>query len=181
VKEVSVAGKVVLPSTAMPTFSLRQEIDCTPSRFWEIFFDNDLQSQLFADLGFPKWEVVDQKETESHIIRIVKAVPKLDAPAPVAKLLGSGFGYTEEGRFDKTSKVYTFVVTPTTLANKLKNEGTVRCEPKGDAKCIRIVDILVEAKILGLSGVIEKNMEKNTREGWEKSAAFFNARLKKEI
>jgi len=160
-------------------FTMRNEIDCTPEKFWELFFDTELQKKIFAELQFPKWEVVESKDTDKEIVRIVKAIPKLDAPAAVTKVLGAGFGYTEEGRFDKASKVYKFVITPTTLANKLRNEGTVKCEPKGDGKCMRIVDVLAEAKILGLGGMIEKMTEKSTRDGWEKSAVMFNDILKK--
>jgi capsid portal protein len=162
----------------MATFTMRHEIDCTPEKFWELFFDTELQKTIFSELQFPKWEVVEQKETETEIVRIVKAIPKLDAPAAVTKVLGSGFGYTEEGRFDKASKVYRFVVKPTALADKLRNEGTVRCEPNGADKCTRIVEVIAEAKVFGIGGMIEKMTEKGTREGWEKGAQLFNARLK---
>lgn len=163
----------------MTTFQMRHDIDCTPEKFWELFFDNELQKRVFAALAFPKWEVVDMKETDKEIVRIVKAVPKLDAPGPVVKILGAGFGYTEEGRFDRATKLYRFVIKPSTLADKLKNEGTVKVEAKGDAKCTRIVDVVAEAKIFGVGGMIEKMTEKSTREGWGKSAELFNAELAK--
>ena len=67
----------------------------------------------------------------------------------------------------------------TTLADKLRNEGTVRCEPKGDAACTRIVDITAEAKIFAVGSAIEKLSEKSMRDGWGKSADMFNALLKK--
>lgn len=163
----------------MTTFTMRHEIDCTVDRFWELFFDQELQKRIFSELQFPKWEIVEQRDTEKEIVRIVKAIPKLDAPAAVTKVLGSGFGYTEEGRFDKASKVYKFVIRPTTLADKLKNEGTVKAEPKGDDKCTRIVEVLAEAKIFGVGGMIERMTEKSTRDGWTKGADMFNAHLKK--
>ncbi|MBX3208350.1 MAG: DUF2505 domain-containing protein [Labilithrix sp.] len=163
----------------MATFTMRHDLDCTPERFWELFFDNELQKRIFADLGFPKWEVVEMKETEAEVVRIVRAIPKLDAPGPVAKLLGSGFGYTEEGRFDRATKVYRFAIKPSTLADKLKNEGSVKVEPAGDGKCTRIVEIVAEAKIFGVGGMIEKMTEKSHRDGWEKSARVFNDEAKK--
>lgn len=163
----------------MTTFTMRHDIECSPERFWELFFDVDLQKSIFAALEFPKWEVIETRETEKEIVRIVSAIPKLDAPAAVTKLLGSGFGYTEEGRFDRASKVHRFVVKPSTLADKLKNEGTVRAEPRGEGKCTRIVDVVIEAKIFGIGGMLEKMTEKTYREGWAKSAELINARLAK--
>jgi hypothetical protein len=162
----------------MTTFTMRHEIDCTPERFWELFFDEPLQKKIFAALEYPKWEVIEQKDTDKEIVRIVKAIPKLDAPAAVSKVLGSGFGYVEEGRFDKSTKLYRFAIKPTTLAEKLKTEGTVKVEAKGADKCTRIVDIVAEAKIFGISGILEKVTEKSLRDGWQKGADMFNARLK---
>jgi len=158
---------------------MRHEIDCNVERFWELFFDQELQKRIFADLQFPKWEIIEQKDTDKEIVRIVKAIPKLDAPAAVSKVLGSGFGYTEEGRYDKTTKLYKFVIKPTSLADKLRNEGSVKAEPLGENKCTRIVEVLAEAKIFGLGGMIEKMTEKSMRDGWTKGADMFNEVLKK--
>lgn len=166
-------------SSAMATFTMKHDIDCDPDRFWELFLDDELQKRIFAELEFPKWDVVETRTTDAEIVRIVSAVPKLDAPAPVAKLLGPGFGYTEEGRFDRAAKTYRFTIKPTTLADKLRTEGTVRAEPNGAGRCTRIVDIIAEAKVFGVGGMIEKMTEKSLREGWAKSAEFLNAHLKK--
>lgn len=162
----------------MTTFQMRHDIDCTPEKFWEMFFDNELQKKIFNELQFPQWEVVETKDTDTEIVRVVKAIPKLDAPAAVAKLLGPGFGYREEGRFDKASKLYKFTIKTTQLTDKLKNEGTVKVEPKGEDKCTRVVDIALEAKVFGLGGMIEKMTEKSFRDGWGKSAEIFNKQLK---
>lgn len=164
----------------MPSVNMVHEIDCDLERFWKIFFDEDVTKQTYVRLGFPKWELVDQKETDTEIIRTVKAIPKLDLPGPAQKLLGEGFGYTEEGRFDKAKKIYKFVIKPSTLADKLKNEGTVRAEAiDGGKRTKRIVDLVIEAKIFGVGGMLEKATEKGNREGWTEGAKFINEWLKK--
>lgn len=163
----------------MTTFTMSREIDCTPTRFWEVFFDVEVQKEIFDALEFTKWEVVEQTDTDKEIVRIVDAIPKLDAPAAIVKVLGSGFGYREEARFDKAKQLYRFTIKPTTLADKIKTEGTVKVDPKGLDKCTRIVEISAEAKIFGVGGMIEKAFEKNLREGWDKGADMFNARLKR--
>jgi len=118
----------------MPSFTMTHEIDCDLERFWKIFFDKDVTKATYVHLGFPKWELVEERDTDKEIIRRVKAVPKLDLPGPVKKVFGDGFGYTEDGRFDKEKKEYKFVITPTTMADKLKNEGKVRAEAINDGK-----------------------------------------------
>lgn len=163
----------------MATFTMTHDIDCDVDRFWELSFDRDFNAKMYADLEFPKWEIVEQKETDDAIVRTVKATPKLDLPGPVAKVLGPGFGYTEEGRFDKATKTFRFSIKPSTLEGKLKNEGTVRAEPQDGGKCRRIVDVVVEAKVFGIGGMLESATEKSLREGWGKGAQFFNAWLAK--
>ena len=95
-------------------------------------------------------------------------------PAPVAKLFGSKLRYVEEGRLDKATRTWRWKTTPSTLADKVKNEGTMRVEPAGDGKCRRIVEIVVEAKVFGVGGLIESSTEKQFQDGWDASARFMN-------
>ena len=162
----------------MATFTMRHDLDCDCDTFWKLFWELDFNEQLFKALEYPAWKLVDTKETDKEIIRTVKATPKMEAPGPVAKLLGSSFGYDEEGRFDKATKTHKFIITPNVLAGKLRNEGTVKCEPRGEGKSTRIVEIIAEAKVFGVGGMIESSFEKSFRTGWQKSAEFTNQWVK---
>lgn len=162
----------------MATFTMRHDLDCDCDTFWRLFFEKDFNEQLFKALEFPEWKLIDTKETDKEIIRNVKAIPKMDAPAAVAKLLGSKFGYDEEGRFDKATKTHKFIIRPNVMTEKLRNEGTVKCEPRGEGKSTRIVEIIAEAKVFGLSGMIESSFEKSFRTGWQQSADFINKWVK---
>lgn len=159
----------------MTTFTLTHEIECTPETFWKIFFDRDFNQALFQQrLGFPEYEVIEQREDERHIYRKVRGVPKMDVPGPVAKVLGTHFSYTEEGTFDKTTGIWRWKMTPNVMPDKLRNEGTVRVEPAGPGKCRRISEIIAEARVFGIGGLIESAAEKNLRQGWDASAVFMN-------
>lgn len=156
-------------------FNLSHEINCTPETFWTIFFDKEFNQELFLKgLSFPEFSILDQRETDTEITRKVAGKPKLNMPAPIMKLLGNGFGYTEEGKLNKATKVWTWKFTPSTLAEKLRNVGSMRVEAIGDKRCRRLADIEVEAKIFGLGGMIESSTEKSLREGWDHSAVFMN-------
>ena len=142
----------------MPTFTMRHELDCDCDRFWKLFFEPDFNTALFKALEFPAWKLVESRETDKEIIRNVKATPKMEAPAAVAKLLGSSFGYDEEGRYDKASKTFKFVIKTNVMTEKLRNEGTVKCEPRGEGKATRVVEIIAEAKVFGIGG---KNIDRH--------------------
>src|SRR5262249_10762778 len=86
----------------------RHEIHCNAETFWKIFFDKDFNEQLYRTaLGFPKFDIVDQKETDSTLTRKAAGTPKMEMPAPVVKVLGSNFGYIEEGTFEKGKQLWT--------------------------------------------------------------------------
>lgn len=162
----------------MGKFTVTHEIRCNAETFWKTFFDKEFNEKLYLEaLGFPEYRTLEQNETETKITRKVHGQPKMNVPGPVAKLLGSGFAYTEEGSFDKSTKFWKWKLTPSTLADKLRTEGTVRIEPIGDDKVRRIAEIEVEAKIFGVGGLMESSAEKQLRDGWDQSAVFMNKYL----
>ncbi len=163
----------------MKTFSLSHEINCDQEKFWALFFDKALNEAMFRDgLQFPHYEVLEFKETATEIVRRVKVIPKMDAPGPVAKALGSSFSYVEDGTFDKAAKVLRWKTTPSAMADKVTTRGTIKAEPAGDGKVRRVSDFEYEAKVFGIGGIIESAFEKSLRSGWDKSAEFLNRWLK---
>lgn len=162
----------------MGKFTVTHEIRCNLDTFWKTFLDKDFNTRLYLEaLGFPEWKIVDQAETDTSATRKVTALPKMDVPGPVAKLLGSNFRYTEEGSMTKPDRVWRWKMVPSTLADKLFTSGVVRAEALGEDKTRRIAEMDVAAKIFGLGGIIESSAEKQLRDGWDKSAAFMNKYL----
>lgn len=162
----------------MGKFTVSHEINCNEETFWKTFFDKDFNEKLYKEaLGFPSYKTLEQNETDKQITRKVSGQPKMDVPGPVAKLIGSGFSYVEDGSFDKGSKVWRWKMIPSTLADKMRTEGTVRVEPVGSDKVRRISEITIEAKIFGVGGLMESTAEKQMRQGWDASAVFMNKYL----
>jgi hypothetical protein len=164
----------------MQSFTLSHEIHCDEEKFWKLFFDKDFNAALYKDgLGFPGYDVLELKETEKEIVRRAKVVPKMDAPAPVAKVLGNSFSYIEEGTFDRAGKIYRWKSIPNQMADKVKTFGDVKVQSAGDGKIKRLSAFSYEAKIFAIGGVVESSLEKSLRSGWDKSAVFMNEWLKK--
>jgi hypothetical protein len=159
----------------MGKFSLSHVINCDADTFWKLFLDRDFNVEMYKkDLGFPRFDIIEQRETDTEIFRKVVGEPKMEMPGPVAKLMGSSFSYTEEGRLNKATKVWTWKMTPSAMADKVRQEGTLRVEPAGEGKVRRVADLLIEAKVFGVGGLIESSAEKQLRQGWDQSAVFFN-------
>jgi hypothetical protein len=163
----------------MASFELRHEINCNEETFWRIFLDKSFNEELFRkQMGFPMFNIVSQNETDTTATRQVKATPKMDMPGPVKKVLGDSFSYTEDGTLDKKTKQWKFKITPSSMADKIKNEGTMRIEANGENKIRRIANITIEAKIFMIGGMIEDNARKALEDGWNKAATFMNQWIK---
>lgn len=159
----------------MGKFAIQHEIKCDVDTFWRVFFDQEYNKRLYLDgLGFSAYEILEQRETPDTITRKVKGTPKMNVPGPIAKLLGSSFSYVEDGSFDRATRLWKWKVTPSALAEKTRNEGSLRVEPVGADRVRRIAEIFVEAKVFGVGGLIESSLEKQLREGWDASVPFMH-------
>lgn len=159
----------------MGTFRISHDIQCGVDLFWKVFFDKTFNEQMFkTELGFPEYSVLELRETDKEIIRRVSAMPKMNLPGPLSKLFGNGFRYVEEGHFDRQTKIWKWKMTPSTLADKLRQEGTLRVEPVGEHSVRRVAELIIEAKVFGVGGLIESTGEKQLRQGWDESARFLN-------
>lgn len=160
----------------MAKFTVTHEIDCDSDTFWRVFLDRGFNEQLFREaLGYPAYDVVEQQATGAETTRKVVARPKLNMPAPILKVLGSDFRYTEEGQLDQN--VWRWKITPNTLADKIRCEGILRLGPISDSKVRWIYEIELEARVFGIGGLMESSGEKQAREDLDRSAAFMNAWL----
>ena len=164
----------------MGKFTVTHEIHCNAEKFWQVYFDKDFNNKLYKEcLGFPEFTIADQRDTDSEIVRKVNGSPKMEVPAAVAKVLGSNFRYTEDGKFNKATKIWQWKMTSPSMGDKMRNEGTLRIEPIGDSKVRRVAELIIEAKVsFVVNGLIESSAEKQLRDGWDKSAVFMNNWLK---
>jgi hypothetical protein len=159
----------------MGKFTATHEINCNSETFWKIFFDKEFNEQLHREaLGYPEFSVVEQRETETVIVRKCNSVPRREFPGPLAKLLGSGYREMEEGSLDKATEVWAWETIPSSMTDKLRLEGTLRVEATGDDKVRRVAEFGVEAKIFAVGGLLESSFEKMLRNEWDISAVFMN-------
>jgi hypothetical protein len=159
----------------MPKLELSHEIDCSLEAFWTGFFDAALNTKLFLEgLGFRDYKTVSQTETLTEIVRTTAVEPTLSLPPALAKLLGSSFRYTEEGTFDKATKVWRWKLIPSAMADKIKVTGVLRATALGPEKVRRDIEIQIEAKVFMVGGLIEETFQKQLAQGWTKGAEIQN-------
>jgi hypothetical protein len=159
----------------MKNVNLAHEINCSPEVFWRLQFDPAFNEALLrAAMKVENYKILKFEDNEREILRTTTGQPQVDLPGPLKKLMGSGFGYTEDGRFDKATQTWRWKITISTFGDKARNEGTMRVVPIGDNKIRRVAEAVVECKMFAVGGMIEGNMEKAMVDGWTNGAAFMN-------
>jgi hypothetical protein len=156
---------------------ISHDFDATEEQFYDVFLDRDAALRMYREyMAFPECTVTQNDEGD-RVRRIIVAVPKMEMPAALAKLAGNTVRYTEDGVFDKKSRVYTWKTTTGFLPDKIKHEGVQRTESIGGGRIRRSAEITLEAKVFGLGGVIESTFKKAVHDGWEKATAFFRQEI----
>ena len=156
----------------MKKFTLRHEINCSVEHFWKVFFDKEFNTSLYLnELRFPQFEITEQIEKDGKVTRRVRGTPKMNVPKAVAKLLGDGFSYDEEGNFDPDKGLWTWKLLPNSLKGKLNTSGSVRVERISDDKCCRVAAIECEAKVFGVGGLIALAVTLGLSAVWRTDAA----------
>jgi hypothetical protein len=161
-------------------FTITDRYACGIDRFWaEIFFSPAYNERLYLDgLRFPRFEVVRQASGASGALeRVIRVMPRLDAPAPVRKLIGEALVYEEHGCFDPAGRHFLTRIVPSRLADKLTLTADMWLEPVGPEASDRVVQFTVEARVFGLGALMERFIERTLRENYGLAARFTNAWL----
>ena len=161
----------------MKTVSESVVLPCSPEAFWKLFLDEKYMQALFREvLEFKDFSVLELSETT----RKIRAVPKMKLPAVIDKLVGDTFAYEEHGTLDRAKNLWTWkMVQPAKLDPKAKpkRRSSRRAAPSGSrppptVQCRRTDDVIVEAHMFGVGGLIESTVEKEVRSAWLREFAF---------
>lgn len=164
----------------MKTVSESAVLPCTPDAFWKLFLDESYMKALFLEcLGMKEFAVLELGDSG----RKIRAVPKLNLPAVLQKLIGDSFAYEEHGTLDRARNLWTWkMVQPAKAGGKpqkgiVSTQGKMRVEDAGDGQIRRIDEATIEAHVFGIGGMIESTVEKEVRAAWAKEYAFVRKRL----
>jgi hypothetical protein len=147
----------------------------SPEVFWQqLFFDHEYNRGLYRALGFAQCEVESlETGTDGRVRRVIRAVPPIKAPEVVRRKLEGRLYYLEDGSYDPRSGLWTFKSVPSIAAESTKISGVIRAEP--DAAGMRhVVDLSLQVSAFGVGGLIERVIEKNTRESYRLTAEYTN-------
>lgn len=146
-----------------------------PELFWQrLFFDAEYNAGLYRELGFESYEVLKlERHDDGRVVRSLKAEPPLSGPELLRKQLRGRIYYIEEGNFDPARGSWEFVNHTSVKAGSTQVSGTIRVEPHAEG-LRQLVELEISVSALGLGGLIERTIEKNTRASYRVTADYTN-------
>lgn len=163
-------------------FTLTNIFNTDAETFWaKVFFDQEYNRGLYLDeLKFKRWELLELTG-DPGAVRTRKTLmePQSEAPAFLTKLVGGAIAYTEEGRFDPATKIWTYKIVTTKMSDKVSIGGKYWLEARGDKKVERFCDIDIKVDVFGVGGMVEKFLEQETRKSYVDATTYTNRYLAK--
>ena len=147
-----------------------------PEIFWtHLFFADDYNEGLYRELRFESYRVLSlERLADGRVRRTLRAAPPLSGPELVRRTLKERIFYDEEGVYDPARGTWEFVNRSSVAAGTTQIAGTIRVEPHPEG-LRHIVDLDLRVSALGLGVVIERAIEKSTRESYAITTAYTNA------
>lgn len=161
----------------MLEFTLNHPLMCSVDRYWALFLDREFTRSMLQDgLGFGRAEVGDLKPRpgKAEQTRAMRAFPKLELPAAVARIVGDALAYLEDGTYDASARRWTFQSRTSVLGDRFRVGGRMWAEATPSGRSRRVSEIWIEAKMFGIGGLVERAAESNIRDGYRRSALWIN-------
>jgi hypothetical protein len=143
-----------------------------------LYYDPDFTMRLYLEvLGSTSAEIVSQEgDLDSGLVRTLTYGQRPPMPGPVRKIFGEEVLTTEVSTFDPETSTTTFVMTPGTMADKTRIDGTIELAVEGEGT-IETFDLEARVKIFGAGPIVERFIEAQARSTQEKSVLFMRPQL----
>lgn len=148
------------------------------ARYFELLVDGETRARREIEgAGSVSYRVLERKE-EGGVIRYrAEMVSRVDAPAPVRKIIGETSRMEEEITYRQGGEVAQVRYRTDALGDRGRLEGEIRARAAGPGRTDVTLDITAEIKMFGLGGIMEKMVDRELREHLVKDVAFVNTHL----
>lgn len=150
-------------------FRIAHDFDTDPQGFWDLFFDEKFEEDMFRKIGMKGRVVLERKDTGDRLVRTQRLEPDLPVPAWASSVVSST-GYTEYDVYDKAASKMDVRIEPAMMANRFKMGGVFSVEPLGPGRCRRTFAGEVKVSVMLIGGKIEQLMLDEMRKGYDRAA-----------
>lgn len=156
-------------------YTITDDFDTSIERYWQVFFDDTYNAELFKRLkvGREVLEVKREGEGQDLVVRRkIRLSPEREVPALVKKFVKGAVTYTEENVFTARSNSMAVVTIPGFMADALTTRGTYRVQSLGPDKVRRTWEGFIDCKIPLLGGKVEKHIVEEVTQSYRDTTDF---------
>ena len=156
-------------------YRIEDDFECTPERFWQVFFDEPFNVALYDHLGIERQLLrLDRSGSDEEPVvereQILK--PSRDLPAIMAKFVKGALEYRERAAL--RGNIMRVENIPSVLPDKLQSNGIFRVEALGgdSARTNRIWDGELTCSVPLVGKKIEERIVDEVRSDYRRATAF---------
>lgn len=150
-------------------FRFVHDFDVEPPQFWEMFFSEAFETELFRGLKMRSWKVTDRRDEGAKLYRTVKLEPAMAVPSWASSVVKET-GYTEIDVFLKSESKMNVQIEPAVMRDRFQLSGVFAVTPLGPGRCRREFAGEIKVSIPLLGGKIKKFMVDQIRDGYDQAA-----------
>lgn len=153
----------------MKKFQFSKELETTPERSWEIFFDNDFNKQLCEKLNHKSMTLVGLEDDARRLKISRKYITNGEVPPAIQRMTdATELGYTTEETFDKRRKMMKWTFVPNIFDDGVEGSGTITVEAIPGGRIRRTFKGVIEADLPFIGEQLEERMVSVIGESFEK-------------
>jgi hypothetical protein len=159
----------------MIEYEIVDEFPTTPARYWEMFFSDAYNAELWKTLDIERQVVEFRREGEGDnqvIHRVQRLTPKRDVPSALRRLVKDAVSYEERNVWRARDNCMEVVTIPNFFADKFTAKGTYRLVAMGDNKLQRIWKANCECRVPLVGGKVEEHVVEEVKRSYKATTIF---------
>ncbi len=153
-------------------FNFGHDFDIHPEGFWQIFWSDDFNRELYRQLNMRSRQVLEQKDEGNTIRRSQKLDPTTPIPSWAASII-KDTSYTEHDVFHKDRSSMDVRIEPSLAKDRFQMSGVFAVTPlgaPGSGRCRREFTGEVKISVPLVGGKVEHMMVDQMKEAYETAA-----------
>lgn len=159
----------------MITYRIEDEFDTTVDAYWETFFSEAYNDELWDHLDIDRVQTEFRREGEGEgevIHRRQTLTPRREVPKVLKRLVGDAIRYEETNVFRRKDSVMDVATIPNFMSDKFDAKGTYTIKQVGPGRVVRIWEAHCSCKVPLVGGKIARHVVDEVHESYRRTTEF---------
>lgn len=152
-------------------FSFVHEFSVEPEGFWQLFFSEPYEKELFARLKMKSYSVLERRDEGRLYRRVLELSPEMELPSWAGSVVRET-RYREHDLLHRDRSVMDVSIEPAILKERFAMNGVFKVTPLSGGRCRREFSGEIRILVPLIGGKIEKFLVERMREGYDAAAAL---------